>query len=337
MSTTRPRVLRRTAPAGLLAAAALALAGCGGSASGGDAASADTASGDGAPTTVSVTDSQDRTVEVATEPEVVVATDWSVIRTLADLGIEADAVPTPNSTLPEDLAVYEGEEVPKVGDVFEPDYEAIAAMEPDLVIVGSRSGTPEVVAEFERFAPAVLDMSVRATDPAEILAETRERVEALGAVFGIDTEASALMDDVEAEVAAVREEVQATGRTAMVVQVSDGTVSAYGPGSRFGTVFADFGYDPTDAPLDGDGGHGEEISQEFFVEYDPDVLFVLDRAKAIGQDATPALDVLEGGLADSTTAAQEDRVVEIDGFAWYLATSAPGSWLQMAADVRGSL
>jgi iron complex transport system substrate-binding protein len=123
----------------------------------------------------------------------------------------------------------------------------------------------------------------------------------------------------------------------MIVQVSDGTVSAYGPGSRFGTVYEDFGYTPTEAPVGDGGSHGEEISQEFFVEYDPDVLFVLDRAKAIGQDETPALDVLEDGLVGSTQAAQDDRIVEVDGFSWYLATSAPSSWQQMIDDVRASI
>lgn len=310
-------------------AAAVALTACGTGTDAGPSA----ADGD----TVSVTDSQDRTVEVVQNPDVVVATDWSAIRTLNDLGIEVDAVPAPNGALPDDLAEYASDDVPKIGDVFEPDYEAIAAMEPDLVIVGSRSGTPEVVAELEKLAPAVLDLSVRAEDPADVWAETRERVEAIGTVFDSADEAAALMDDLESQIDEVRTDVEASGRQAMVVQVSDGTVSAYGAGSRFGSIYHDFGYAPTDAPVDDSGSHGEEISQEFFVQYPPDVLFVLDRAKAIGQEETPALDVLDNGLVDRTPAAEEDRIVEIDGFAWYLATSAPSSWQQMIDDVRASI
>lgn len=319
--------LRGLAP---VLAVALVLTACGT-----DADSTDDTAGGGA--TVSVTDSQDRTVELAQNPEVVVATDWSAIRTLNDLGIEVDAVPAPNGALPDDLAAYADDDVPRIGDVFEPDYEAIAAMEPDLVIVGSRSGTPEVVAEFEKFAPAVLDLSVRAEDPADVWAETRERVETVGEVFDKTDEAADLLDDLESQMAAVRSDVEAGGDRAMVVQVSDGTVSAYGAGSRFGSIYSDFGYQPTEAPVDDSGSHGEEISQEFFVEYDPDVLFVLDRAKAIGQEETPALDVLDNGLVNGTGAAQDDKIIEIDGFAWYLAASAPSSWQQMIDDVRASI
>lgn len=330
--------------AGATLTAALLLAGCSTGTSTGTAGSTGTTTDDAAASdeataggTVSITDAQDRTVEVPVSPETVVVTDWSAVRTLSDLGLEADAVPTPNFELPADLQAYAGEDVPKVGDVFEPDFEAIEAMSPDLVIVGSRSGTPEVVAEFEKFT-TVVDLSVRAQTPAEMLPATRERVGQIGQIFAVEDEAAAAMDDLEAQLSELEQEIAAADDTAMFVQVSDGTVAAYGPGSRFGTIYEDFGYRPTDAPLDGEGSHGEEISQEFFVQYDPDVLFVLDRAKAIGDtEQTPALDVLANGLVGTTTAAQQDRIVEVDGFAWYLATAAPSSIQAMIDDVRASL
>jgi len=271
---------------------------------------------------------------VPTNPETVVAMDWSVIRTLSDLGVEVDAVPQAVGQLPDDLAAYA--DATTVGTVFEPDYEAIAALDPDVVIVGSRSGTPEVVAEFEKFAPAVLDMSVRAEDPADVFDVTTERVVQLGSIFGLEQEATDLMNGLESQIAEVKSQAADAG-TAMVVQVSDGTLSAYGPGSRFSQVYTDFGFAATQAPIEDGGSHGEEISQEFFVQYNPGVLFVLDRAKAIGEEQTPALDVLNNGLVGTTDAAKNGTITEIDGFAWYLAASAPSSWQQMVDDVREAL
>ena len=43
------------------------------------------------------------------------------------------------------------------------------------------------------------------------------------------------------------------------------------------------------------------------------------------------------GLVGTTDAAKNDRIVEIDGFAWYLASSAPSSWQTMVDDVRTAL
>lgn len=316
----------------------LLLAGCGAATSSTDSAataqSATTAPAEAAATSVTVTDSQGREVEVPTNPETVVAMDWSVIRTLSDLGVEVDAVPQSVGQLPEDLAAYA--DTTTVGTVFEPDYEAIAALDPDVVIVGSRSGTPEVVAEFEKFAPAVLDMSVRAEDPADVFDVTAERVVQLGSIFGLEQEATDLMNGLESQIAEVKSQAADAG-TAMVVQVSDGTVSAYGPGSRFSQVYTDFGFAATQAPIEDGGSHGEEISQEFFVQYNPGVLFVLDRAKAVGEEQTPALDVLNNGLVGTTDAAKNGTITEIDGFAWYLAASAPSSWQQMVDDVREAL
>jgi iron complex transport system substrate-binding protein len=326
---------RRGAGIAALATAALLAAGCGTSTAEGGNSTGETSASASATGPVSITDAQGRTVEVPANPETVVAMDWSVIRTLTDLGVEVDAVPKANSALPADLAKYE--KATQVGTLFEPDYEAIAAMNPDLVIVGSRSGTPEIVKEFEKFAPAVIDMSVRSTSPADTFKLTTERVTQLGSIFGKQQQASDLMDKIATDVAKVKKSATDSGKSAMVVQVSDGTVSAYGPGSRFGTVYEDFGYKPTGAPLDDKGEHGEEISQEFFVQYNPGVLFVLDRAKVVGQKQAPALDVLNNGLVGTTDAAKDKKIVEIDGFSWYIATSAPSSWQQMVKDVQGSL
>jgi iron complex transport system substrate-binding protein len=326
---------RRGAGIAALATAALLAAGCGTSTADAGNSTGETSASASATGPVSITDAQGRTVEVPANPKTVVAIDWSVIRTLTDLGVEVDAVPKANSALPADLAKYE--KATQVGTLFEPDYEAIAAMNPDLVIVGSRSGTPEIVKEFEKFAPAVIDMSVRSKSPADTFKLTTERVTQLGSIFGKQQQASDLMAKIATDIAKVKKSATDSGKTAMVVQVSDGTVSAYGPGSRFGTVYEDFGYKPTGAPLDDKGGHGEEISQEFFVQYNPGVLFVLDRAKVVGQKQAPALDVLNNGLVGTTDAAKDKKIVEIDGFSWYIATSAPSSWQQMIKDVQGSL
>lgn len=293
----------------------------------GDATSGDATSGD----TVTITDAQDREVEVPTNPETVVVMDWSVIRTLGDLGVEVDATPQPNGQLPEDLAAYT--DGTTVGTLFEPDYEAISALQPDLIIIGSRSGNPEVLAEMEKISPTVIDMSARYTEASEQLDVTEQRVLELASIFGKTDRAQQRMDDIRASIEAVAGKAKDTG-TAMFVQVSGGTVSAYGPGSRFGMVFSDFGFSPIDAPLDDEGGHGDEISQEFFTQYNPDAVFVLDRAKATGSDEQPALEILNNELVNATDAAKNNKLIEVDGFSWYLATAAPSSLEQMVADME---
>ncbi|WP_162802773.1 siderophore ABC transporter substrate-binding protein [Ornithinimicrobium avium] len=308
-------------------AAALLLTAC--------AAGSPTTGSDGTGATVTVTDASGAEVEVPLDPEVVVTTDWSVARTLDGLGVELDGVPAATAGLPDDMSGLA--DVATVGSVREPDFEAISALEPDLVIVASRSGTPEIVAEMKKITPNVVDMSARWEDPADQLVTIEDRVVDLGRIFGLQDEAQAQMDEVTAGVGAVREQVVAAGDTAMFVQVSGGTVSAYGPGSRFGVVHEDFGFADTGAPVDSENEHGQEISQEFFTQYDPDVIYVLDRSQAIGEEAQSALEVLDNGLVDTTRAAADGRIVQVDGFSWYIANAAPASLAQMVEDVQKAL
>lgn len=329
MSTRNPR--RALAP--LAALTALILAGCGtqtwSPAAGGED------SGPADQETVALTDAQGREVEVPLNPETVVVTDWSLIRTLNDLGVEVDAVPAAAGGLPEDLAAYaEGGDAEIVGSVREPDYEAISALEPDLVIIGSRTGTPEVLAEMERITPNVVDLSTRWERPDEQLELTEQRILQVASIFGKEDQAQQRMDDVREHIEAAGSAAAESGHTAMFVQVSGGTVSAYGPGSRFGIVHDAFGYADTGAPVNEEGDHGQEISQEFFAEYDPDVIFVLDRSRAIGEESSAALDVLDNGLVNDTSAARGERIVEVDGFSWYLASNAPSSLERMVSDVE---
>ncbi|MEY8881832.1 ABC transporter substrate-binding protein [Donghicola sp. XS_ASV15] len=83
------------------------------------------------------------TVETATGPQsaplnpaTVVALDLSAIDTLNALGVEIAGIP--DITPPAYLAKAT-QDVPTVGSLFEPDFEALAVMAPDLVIAGGRS------------------------------------------------------------------------------------------------------------------------------------------------------------------------------------------------------
>src|SRR5690606_6723432 len=125
---------------------------------------------------------------------------------------------------------------------FEPDYEAINALNPDLIIVGSRSGTPEVVAEMERIQPAVIDMSVRYENAEDQVPQLFERVEQLASIFGKEAEAETRLTKIRNDIDEINKEAGASKLSALFVQVSGGTVNAYGPGSRFGIVYDDFGF-----------------------------------------------------------------------------------------------
>ena len=194
-----------------------------------------------------------------------------------------------------------------------------------------------MVEELTTITPAVVDLSARAETPAALVPAVEQRVTQIGQIFGVEEQAAAQMTEVRSAIADAKAEAEGADLSAMFVQVSGGKASAYGPTSRFGAIYSDFGFAETGAPVDEEGSHGEEIGAEFFARYNPGVIFVLDRGKAIGQAEQPALEVLQNDLVDRTDAAENDKLVEVDGFSWYLASAAPSSLRQMVADVARAL
>ena len=218
-------------------------------------------------------------------PETLVVGGIAVLLSLHDLGVAADApvglgIPIP----PEYEAVVNNPQFPAVGTAFEPDYEAINALEPDLIIVAGRSS--RAYPEMPRIAPTG-DLTVWGDD---FMGQFRELHRAMGQIFDLADTVEARLAELDASVAAVRE--RAAG-TALMVMTSGAEVTACGPGSRFGFVHDLFGYAAADPGLERDATHGDAVSFEYILEMQPDVLFVIDRAAAIGQDNAAARPVLD--------------------------------------------
>ncbi len=241
-------------------------------------------------------------------PAKVVALDLSAIDTLDALGVEIDGIP--NITPPAYLAdAFDG--VATVGTLFEPDFEALAVMAPDVVFAGGRSQT--VIPALTEVAPT-LDMTIDAT---KLIDDAKSRITAYGAIFGLSPEAQALTEELEAALADAKAMAEGKG-DALILMTNGGKVSAYGDKSRFGWLHTAVGI-PEAYPDVADGRHGEAVSFEFIADVDPDWIFVVDRSAAIGQEAEAAAVTLDNPLVAGTKAGQNGQIVYLDSAPLYLA------------------
>ena len=78
--------------------------------------------------------------------------------------------------------------------------------------------------------------------------------------------------------------------------------------------------------------HGKEVSYEYVLEQNPDILFVVDRTKAIGGDNSKN-NVAENELVKQTTAGKEGKVVSLTPDVWYLSGGGIKSTELMIQDV----
>jgi len=311
--------LRPLAALALPLTAVLAVSACGDTAT-------DTAAGDAASTEVTVAHAQGETT-VPVDPETVVVFDVGVLSTLDSLGVDVAGVP--DAVFPEALARYGEDEYPKVGSLFEPDYEAVNALEPDLIIVAGRSAA--VYPELAEIAPTV-DLTV---DNSDFVASFTDRVTSLAEIFGAEDEVADRLAALDERIAEVRAAAEGAGN-ALFVMTSASELSAYGPGTRFGFVYDELGLTPADEELTS-ADHGDAISFEYLAETDPDLLFVLDRDAAIGQSGPAAEQVLDNELVRATKAWTGDGVHYLDSTIWYIAPNGLPSVESMVEEIAAAV
>ncbi len=248
-------------------------------------------------------------------PEVVFSFDYAAIDTLVNLGVEVDGAPPLTGTAP----VWLPEGMLNIGSLFEPDYEEINASQPDLIIVGGRSAT--AYPELSRMAP-----TIDITFSDDFLTSLHNNTNLLAEIFGKEAEAEAALAEIDAKVADLREKV-AAGGDGLIMMVNGGSISLLAPDNaragRGSLLYQTLGLVPTLEDVE-TATHGEPISFEFLVQYDPDWLFVIDRDAAIGTEegAQPAAAVLDNELMHRTSAWQNDQIVYLDPFNWYIIAGA---------------
>lgn len=253
-------------------------------------------------------------------PQRVVVFDLATLDMLSALGVQAQ-IGVPNFKMPGHLSVYGQDGYPKVGSLFEPDYEAIRALDPQVIFAGRRSEAR--IPELGKLAPTV-DMAIDEAQPVpSIYANLRK----LGELFGKQAEAEQLIAQSEAEIAALRAIAPDAG-TAMLLLVSGGRVNSYGPGSRMGMVFDTFGLRSAQAHGSQER-HGQSISFETILQANPDWLLVLDRDTAIGREGAAAKALLDNALVKATNAGKKDRIVYLDATNWYVLDGAGITALRM--------
>lgn len=306
----------------------LGLAACGSTGGGGDngAGGQNPAAGEFEP--VSIEHAQG-TLTLEQAPSNIVVFDTGALVTLNDLGVEIAGVPE-IAGLPANLSQYGTDKYEKVGSLKEPDFEKVNALAPDLIIIGGRSAA--AYDELSKIAPTI-DVTV---DNANFLPSVRDRTETLGRVFGKQQEVAQRLDGIDAQAAEVAARAAERNQTGLVVLTTGGKMSAYGPASRFGLIYDPLGVTPA-APKLSVETHGDSISSEFIAEANPDLLYVVDRDAAIGEQGKAAGGVLDNDLVNRTSAAKNGRITYLDPFVWYIAPTGMSSVEAMVQTVGDSL
>lgn len=266
------------------------------------------------------------TTQVPVNPETVVVFDFGTLDTLNYFDVEVAALPQIN--VPSYLSQYESDQYDNVGTLFEPDFERLANLNPDLIIISGR--TQESYQDLSELAPTIY----LGIDNQNYLASFEENVTLLGDIFSKQEEADAALEQINQAITELAEQAP-EDKNGLIILTNDGALSAYGPGSRFGLIHDEFGIPPAAVDIE-EATHGQNISFEYVANMNPDYLFVMDRNAVTGgeHDASTTID---NELVNQTTAVQEGQVIYLTPDYWYLSSGGVESVTQMIEEVRNGI
>mgnify|MGYP001197120211 CR=1 FL=1 len=279
------------------------------------------------PKTVTIKHGSGETV-VPLNADKVISFDLGAIDTLEVLGVDIQGLPKAN--LPSYLVEYKGDKYGDFGSLKEPNFEAIHAAKPEVIIISLRQAA--IYDQFSEIAPTV-NLSL---DEENYIESTINNVRTIGKMFDKEDAVEAEIKALQDKVAKVHEQTSNMSETALILLVNDGKISAYGPGSRFGIIHDELGFKPADKGIQV-SRHGQTASFEYVMDLNPDYIFVVDRSAVVGNSETSAKQVVENDLVKNTNAYKNNKIIYLDPNVWYLSGGGIKSTTKMVDDVQDAI
>ncbi|MDW0110106.1 siderophore ABC transporter substrate-binding protein [Sporosarcina aquimarina] len=260
-------------------------------------------------------------------PKTVAVFDFGVLDTLDELGVEVAGVP--QATIPSYLEKFAGDDYTNLGSLKEPDFEALHAMKPDVIFISGRQA--DLYDQFEEIAPTIY----MGLDYTNYMDSFKKNMDVIAQVFDKEDEMKTELEDVDKQIEDINAKTAETDSKALITLATEGKVSAYGPSSRFGLIHDVFGFTPADEGIEA-STHGQNITFEYILETNPDILFVIDRDAAIGNGAN-AEKTIENDLVKKTNAYKNEKIIYLNGEYWYLSGGGLKSMKEMITEVEAAL
>lgn len=184
---------------------------------------------------------------------------------------------------------------------FTPNLEAIAAYNPDLVIVTyDADGIVDALGR--------LGIPVAVLPAAASLDDVYTQIEQVGALTGHLAEAVAVSSEMQAEVRQIVDSFPEGAESLTYFHELDPTLYSVTSATFIGKVYELFGLQNIADPADTDGFGYPQLSEEYVIAADPDLIFLAD-VQCCGQSAQTVAD--RPGWAD-LTAVRTGGVIEVD-------------------------
>lgn len=224
-------------------------------------------------------------IKIPVQPQKIVVMDFGALDTLDALGAGNRVIAAPVSNIPAYLQQYHNAQVQDSGKMKEPDITGIKAASPDLIIMSGRQNN--FYKDLSAIAPT-LNYSVNAGE--NYYSAVKNQIRLLGKIAGKEVLAQEQLNALDLKMDAARQLALQSGKKAIVVLHNDGNVMLMNQGSYAALIFDELhvkrAVNANDLPVPDKAENGRParimVDNQFIAQYHPDIIYVVDRSKAIG-------------------------------------------------------
>ena len=217
---------------------------------------------------------QAEAVSTVAAPERPVVYDLATLDTMQALGIPVAGVP--KAQFPAYMAGYGDAKYTVAGTLFQPDYEALSQIKPDLISVGGRSAAKQDV--LSKIAPT-LDFSVK---PATMLQDIERNITQIADMYGKQEQGKALVARIKSEVAELNQ-LAAKAQPGVLLMAINERIMPQAPGARFGFLFDVLGAKSQLTAKDIPARGGPAFTFDDLAKLQPEWIYVIDRNTGVGR------------------------------------------------------
>lgn len=257
-------------------------------------------------------ESNNQSVVVPKSPKKIVVMNYGSLDTLDALGKGSLVVGTSLPVIPTYLQQYKNTNVADTGSMKAPNLETIKQLKPDLIIIDGRQASK--YEELTKIAP-VLNLSI---DAKNYLQSTQEHINLLGELTNTQETANVLIQSLQNKISQAQTEAQKSNKKAIVAIHNDGKVILINNSSS-ATLIHDVLNVSRAVPLTQVIMNSKEkpkptfIDNQYIATIKPDIVYIVDRSKAIGNQAM-ANDYFDAKVLKKS----KTKIVNLSADIWYL-------------------
>lgn len=245
---------------------------------------------------------------VMKNPQRIVVLDFGTLDTLDQLDLGDNVVALPKSNVPDYLEQYKDEKYANTGNMKEPDIETISQSNPDLIIITGRQN--KSYEQLSGIAPTI-NLSV---DNKNYQDSFKHNANIIGELFDKQATIKQEIDRLDKEIAEYRAKTEASDLKALVIMHNANKLGSANT-SGYATIIHDIaGLKRADINLE---AKRQAIDEPYLSAVNPDIIFIIDRSAAIGQDKLDSA-LLETDAFKNTNASKNDKIIYLTPSLWYL-------------------